>query len=1405
MIDAYFPQAGLPMKKVHFAPPTWYEATNNYKLLQRALSKLGHSSELAYSAAPLVNGSQTALLSLLSLLRRITANVSPQVNYDAQARRADSAGAAAVERINGRAAASSPASCDSRRRLSRSVSSPGSSSESSTPGSIAGSVDGGSTPRSRPRPIVPLPFALEAADLASGVALRALPRLQNLFEKVGNETHDSYKHRGRLRHIRDAIKTLLGQMRQLLESTKRALEDVALDPALNSEAHAAGMRIAVRRTQSCWAELGRTQQAADDILEELGKAERRHPVPQGAFMSGDVDAEGAEAHIGAMKPLSKALRAVSGAIVRLSNGEENIVSEEDRRASERDPNRDMPARPGWQSFQRSEHAPYIRQLANDPFEEGDNFDVIQERSRPGYGMNIPVHMTVAYLRKFHGDSVRVEGDNVFVNLEDVLARGGRQWTTGKAPADLISRDTWRLEDNDALIDEEEVTGKSTLELSSRKLDKLMTRARTMPARTMTSPMSTPSTSGQTTPEKSARNTHFEPAFGAPGGESQTKLPPRPERRTPATAGGSARSHRIAADRPPTPSSSVPSSPRTSSRDLKRPSSSQPPTPRLSLDLARPTLSSMARRPPSPRSSPSNSSLTRSTTPRAVRRHSFSQASPTAGDVTPREVRKPVTSRPTTPRGDEHERECRHSLSQPSTPRISREMVRPKSATSRSPWALASPRTTHMHSGNASPRPPPSPQPRPSADTGATAGNTAIGWGVSMLTPSTQDTLEYAQNTNERLKAAAARRAAADEARQAAAEAIVARKAARVNSALEKALGPRHDSLARKTSEQKRATAERSTGSKASPRPSAPSSPNKTTSSQKSAALSKESDSVAPEEVLADDATAKTSPRAPESVALAAVAAAAAAMVDSGDAESPTTSNEPSPTEASVKRSPASSPMLPITSLSDAAANRTSTSPIWRKALRLFRNRKGNTSAEASTANGNASAEIEPSASAIVGNEPPRHDMSSEATEGADESSAIETQEEVGENVTHERKSADGRSSVESARSSVDEKTRNGHQLSICRNGDWYEGSYRNDKKDGIGVYIFHTGDKFQGRFKRDEMSGYGVYLFNSAGRYEGRWQHGSYNGFGFEVWARGSTYRGAYKEGMRSGYGACRYFQGDLFEGSWLEGKRHGLGMQQCSDDSQYIGTYENGERAGIGTYIFANGDRYAGEYAADVPEGNGVYLHAKSGQVYRGSWKNGKKHGRGTLHVKASGAGSPAKLYVVNFADGMLESSEQVSVSLAPSSSSSPVKVSSPNSKKDYQWAREYISAQEAALAASKIAEVNAARLFAPEGEPQRQLALATKRADETAEKARACADLALTSIRLAPHTVFGYHDQMSNSSRMSRSPSETSLATDDLGDGHGGSDNGNGFGSRSNAKRGMSPSSSFSNLFKSMFQRPH
>ena len=268
---------------------------------------------------------------------------------------------------------------------------------------------------------------------------------------------------------------------------------------------------------------------------------------------------------------------------------------------------------------------------------------------------------------------------------------------------------------------------------------------------------------------------------------------------------------------------MPSSPRTSSRDLKRPSSSQPPTPRLSFDLARPTLSSMARRPPSPRSSPSNSSLTRSTTPRAVRRHSFSQASPTAGDVTPREVRKPVTSRPTTPRGDEHERECRHSLSQPSTPRISREMVRPKSATSRSPWALASPRTTHMHSGNASPRPPPSPQPRPSADTGATAGNTAIGWGVSMLTPSTQDTLEYAQNTNERLKAAAARRAAADEARQAAAEAIVARKAARVNSALEKALGPRHDSLARNTSEQNRATAERSTGSKASPRPSAPSS------------------------------------------------------------------------------------------------------------------------------------------------------------------------------------------------------------------------------------------------------------------------------------------------------------------------------------------------------------------------------------------------------------------------------------------------------------------------------------------------------------------------------------------------------------------------------------------------------
>ena len=342
-----------------------------------------------------------------------------------------------------------------------------------------------------------------------------------------------------------------------------------------------------------------------------------------------------------------------------------------------------------------------------------------------------------------------------------------------------------------------------------------------------------------------------------------------------------------------------------------------------------------------------------------------------------------------------------------------------------------------------------------------------------------------------------------------------------------------------------------------------------------------------------------------------------------------------------------------------------------------------------------------------------------------------------------RASVDGRASIESNRSSIDVEKRNGHQLSVCKNGDWFEGGYHNDKKSGLGVYRFHNGDRFDGEFRRDEISGHGCYVFNSAGRYEGKWANGAYHGHGVEIWARGSTYRGEYKGGMRCGYGMCRYFQGDLYQGLWSNGKRSGMGMQQCADDSQYIGDYAMGMKQGIGVYIFRNGDQYKGEYMEDAPHGHGVYVHASGGQTYYGQWRKGRKHGCGTLLVKGEGAGAPSMLYAVEFENGQLVSSQPLSVSLAPLNTEMRLE-RSPSSVDDEAWAGGWLAAQDTAADIAKRAEAVATSHFAPNSEAQMGIAKAIELADSAAKRARAAVELARQRVALAPHAIFGFHEQI-------------------------------------------------------------
>jgi hypothetical protein len=61
------------------------------------------------------------------------------------------------------------------------------------------------------------------------------------------------------------------------------------------------------------------------------------------------------------------------------------------------------------------------------------------------------------------------------------------------------------------------------------------------------------------------------------------------------------------------------------------------------------------------------------------------------------------------------------------------------------------------------------------------------------------------------------------------------------------------------------------------------------------------------------------------------------------------------------------------------------------------------------------------------------------------------------------------------------------------NGDRYTGDFRDDYRDGRGIYVWGAntpwaGDRYEGEYHRDQREGWGVYQWASGDRYEGGWQ-----------------------------------------------------------------------------------------------------------------------------------------------------------------------------------------------------------------------------------------------------------------------------------------------------------------------------
>jgi hypothetical protein len=170
-----------------------------------------------------------------------------------------------------------------------------------------------------------------------------------------------------------------------------------------------------------------------------------------------------------------------------------------------------------------------------------------------------------------------------------------------------------------------------------------------------------------------------------------------------------------------------------------------------------------------------------------------------------------------------------------------------------------------------------------------------------------------------------------------------------------------------------------------------------------------------------------------------------------------------------------------------------------------------------------------------------------------------------------------------------EGKREGRGRYVWADGQRYEGDWRNDRPQGNGLLWFANGDVFEGTIEDGEPSGPGRMRFASGDRYVGEFKAGKIHGRGAYTWASGQTLVGRWDAGRVEGAATMRFVNGDVYEGEVAQGRPEGRGRIAYRSGDVYDGQFKGGLPDGEGVYTWPNGDRFVGRWAAGRREGPGV------------------------------------------------------------------------------------------------------------------------------------------------------------------------------------------------------------------------
>nr|ACO15297.1 Phosphatidylinositol-4-phosphate 5-kinase 5 [Caligus clemensi] len=194
--------------------------------------------------------------------------------------------------------------------------------------------------------------------------------------------------------------------------------------------------------------------------------------------------------------------------------------------------------------------------------------------------------------------------------------------------------------------------------------------------------------------------------------------------------------------------------------------------------------------------------------------------------------------------------------------------------------------------------------------------------------------------------------------------------------------------------------------------------------------------------------------------------------------------------------------------------------------------------------------------------------------------------------------------------------RNGVGLTEFSNGDIHAGSYYMDKFNGWGDFEWKNDRRYVGQFRDGKRDGRGEMTFPNGDKYIGDWLKGARTGHGFYTFNKsGNRYKGGYLSGQKVGEGVFWWTSGrhagSKYRGESLNDRRHGdNGKYYYSNGDVYIGSWQEGRQNGSGELTFSNGNKIQGQWLKGKLNGEETYFIFPNGERYKGKFENGNRIG---------------------------------------------------------------------------------------------------------------------------------------------------------------------------------------------------